>query len=140
VVEELKNGLSVSEVQHKYGIRNSSTITRWAKSLGAGSLLNEVIHVKMRNETDELKRLKKEVQRLKIALADKTLAHDALESLLEVAGIDVAALKKTPCVRDPALFRTTRAPREPAMSSLRVKPQRLLQAPGHERENQRDER
>jgi hypothetical protein len=48
----------------------------------------------MRNETDELKRLKQEVQRLKIALADKTLAHDALESLLEVAGIDVAALKK----------------------------------------------
>jgi transposase-like protein len=94
VIEELKKGLSVSEVQRKYGVRESSTITRWAKALGAGSLLNEVIYVKMRNETDELKRLKQEVQRLKIALADKTLAHDALESLLEVAGIDVAALKK----------------------------------------------
>jgi hypothetical protein len=57
-------------------------------------MLNEVIYVKMRHETDELKVLRKEVQRLKIALADKTLAYDALEILLEVAGIDQEALKK----------------------------------------------
>jgi hypothetical protein len=57
-------------------------------------MLNEVIYVKMRHETDELQALRKEVQRLKLALADKTLAYDALEVLLEVAGIDQAALKK----------------------------------------------
>jgi hypothetical protein len=50
----------------------------------------------MRHETDELKALRKEAQRLKLALADKTLVYDALEVLLEVAGIDHAALKKTP--------------------------------------------
>jgi hypothetical protein len=57
-------------------------------------MLNEVIYVKMRHETDEIKALRKEVQRLKIALADKTLAYDALGTLLEVAGIDQEALKK----------------------------------------------
>jgi hypothetical protein len=31
---------------------------------------------------------------LKVALADKVLAYDALESLLAVAGIDAEALKK----------------------------------------------
>jgi hypothetical protein len=57
-------------------------------------MLNEVIYVKMRHEADELKALRKEVQRLKVALADKSLAYDALESVLEVAGIDPAVLKK----------------------------------------------
>ncbi|MDR2362444.1 MAG: hypothetical protein LBD91_06915 [Prevotellaceae bacterium] len=50
--------------------------------------------MKMRKETDELTILRKEVQRLKIALVDKTLAYDALEVLLEVAGMDREALKK----------------------------------------------
>jgi uncharacterized small protein (DUF1192 family) len=57
-------------------------------------MLNEVVYVKMKDELDEVKTLRKEVQRLKVALADKTLAHDALESLLAVAGIDQEALKK----------------------------------------------
>jgi hypothetical protein len=38
----------------------------------------------MKHEQDEIKSLRKEVQRLKVALTDKTLAHDALEKLLEV--------------------------------------------------------
>jgi hypothetical protein len=51
----------------------------------------------------------KEVQRLKLALADATLERDALESLLEVAneyyGVDMFMLKKTSNLGNPALFR-----------------------------------
>jgi transposase InsO family protein len=57
-------------------------------------MLNEVIYGKMKKETDVLKSLERENQRLKIALAEKTLSHDALAILLEEAGIDQNALKK----------------------------------------------
>ena len=94
VVEEIRQGLSVSEVSRKYGITGSETVKKWVYRYGDPGMLNEIIYVKMRHETDELKALRKEVQRLKIALADKSLAYDALECLLEVAGIDQSSLKK----------------------------------------------
>ena len=94
VVEEIKQGLSVSEVSRKYGITGSDTVKKWVYRYGDPGMLNEIIYVKMRSETDQLKALQQENRRLKIALADKTLEHDALETLLEVAGIDQAALKK----------------------------------------------
>jgi hypothetical protein len=56
-------------------------------------MLNEVIYVKMKKETDELKALVQENRRLKIALTDMTLTYDVLETLLEVAGINREALK-----------------------------------------------
>jgi ABC-type phosphate transport system auxiliary subunit len=63
----------------------------------------------MKHEQDEVKTLQKEVQRLKLALADATLERDALESLLEVAneyyGVDMSMLKKTSNLGKPALFR-----------------------------------
>lgn len=94
VVEEVKLGLSLSEISRRYGIKGGCTVKNWVQRYGDPGMLNEVIHVKMRHETDELKALRAEVKRLKIALADKTLAYDALETLLEVAGIDRATLKK----------------------------------------------
>jgi transposase-like protein len=102
-VSEVSQGESLAAVSRKYGIKGMTTVKRWVLRYGDPSKLNEVIYVKMRKETDELKALQKEVQRLKVALADKTLAYDALESLLEVAGIDRAALKKNtgrPPLRD----------------------------------------
>lgn len=94
VVSEVSQGESLAAISRKYGIKGMTTIKRWVLRYGDPSKLNEVIYVKMRKETDQLRVLQKEVQRLKIALADKTLAYDALESLLEVAGIDRKALKK----------------------------------------------
>jgi transposase-like protein len=102
-VEELKAGLSLSAISRKYGIKGSNTVRQWVERYGEPQMLNSVIYVKMRKETDQLKSLQKEVRRLKIALAEKTLAYDALESLLEVAGIDQAALKKTSGCGDRAL-------------------------------------
>jgi transposase-like protein len=95
VVEELQQGeLSLSAISRKYGIKGEGTVKRWVLRYGDPQKLNEVIYVKMRHETEQLKALEQEIRRLKIALADKTLAYDALETLLEVAGIDQAALKK----------------------------------------------
>jgi transposase-like protein len=94
VVEEIKTGLSVNEVSRKYGITGCNTVRNWVRRYGHPGMLNEVIYVKMRKETAVLKSLERENQRLKIALAEKTLADDALEILLEEAGIDQAALKK----------------------------------------------
>jgi predicted nucleic acid-binding protein len=70
-------------------------VKKWVYRYGDPGMLNEIIYVKMRSETEQLKALRQENRHLKIALADKTLEHDALETLLEVAGIDQAALKKT---------------------------------------------
>jgi uncharacterized small protein (DUF1192 family) len=42
----------------------------------------------MRQDTERLNVLEQEIRRLKIALADKTPAYDALETLPDVAGID----------------------------------------------------
>jgi hypothetical protein len=56
----------------------------WVKKYGRPELLNTVIRVKMRGEDDKIKQLEFENKRLKIALADATLAKDVLESLIEV--------------------------------------------------------
>jgi transposase-like protein len=95
VVEELHQaGLSLSAISRRYGIKGEGTVKRWVQRYGNPEMLNEVIYVKMRKETEVLKALEEENRRLKLALADKTLAYDALETLLEVAGIDQEALKK----------------------------------------------
>jgi transposase-like protein len=85
VIEEIKEGASLHAVSLKYGIRGPNTVRNWIKQLGQEYLLTEIIYVKMKHEQDEVKTLQKEVQRLKLALADATLERDALESLLEVA-------------------------------------------------------
>jgi ABC-type phosphate transport system auxiliary subunit len=63
----------------------------------------------MKHEQDELKALQKEVQRLKLALADAVPERDAPESLLEVSGeyygVDMSTLKKTLSSGNPAVLR-----------------------------------
>jgi transposase InsO family protein len=61
-----------------------SVVSKWIKQFGRDDLLNTVIRVKMRSEDDRLKQLEAENRRLKIALAEATLAKDVLESLIEV--------------------------------------------------------
>ena len=85
VVQEISNGSSISELRNRYGIKGAYTVQRWIKKFGRTELLSEIIYVKTRTEMDRIKDLESENKRLKIALADATLAKDALESLLEVA-------------------------------------------------------
>jgi hypothetical protein len=53
---------------------------------GYQGILNEVIYVKMRKETDQLKALEQKNRHLKLPLTNKTLAYGALGRLLEVSG------------------------------------------------------
>lgn len=85
VVEEVSRGSSISELRRRYGIKGGSTIQNWIRHYGREELLQEIIYVKMRKESDRIKELESENRRLKLALADSTLAKDALESLVAVA-------------------------------------------------------
>jgi transposase-like protein len=83
VVKEVSSGSSISEVCRRYDIKNMSVVSKWLRRYGRNELLNKVIRVKMRSEDDKIKQLETENKRLKIALADATLAKDLLETLIE---------------------------------------------------------
>src|SRR5687768_17489087 len=85
VVKEIEEeGLTFSEAQRRYGIKGGQTLQKWAVSFGKNHLLNKVVRVEMKGEKDRVKELEAEIKKLKIALADATLAKDALETLIEV--------------------------------------------------------
>jgi len=83
VVQEISAGSTISEVCRRYDIKSLSTVQKWLKKYGRPELLNTIIRVKMRTEDDKIKQLESENKRLKIALADATLAKDVLEVLIE---------------------------------------------------------
>ncbi len=86
VVKEIEEqGLSLSECSRKYGIKGGSTVRSWIKKYGKNHLLNKVIRIETMNERDELKRLKEENKRLKIAYAELSLNHKCSETVIEVA-------------------------------------------------------
>ena len=85
VVQEVPHGSSISEVCRRYAIKGRSTVQSWIKKFGRKELLNTVIRVKMRREDDKIKQLEAENKRLKLALADATLANDLLKTLIDVA-------------------------------------------------------
>lgn len=85
VVKEIEEeGLTQMEAGRRYGIKGGSTIAGWIKQFGKNHLLNKVVRVETREEKDRVKELEAEVQRLKVALADTTLANHALETLVDV--------------------------------------------------------
>jgi transposase-like protein len=71
VVEDIeKEGLSIRECQLKYGITGGQTIQKLLKKYGKQHLLNKIVRVETREETDELKRLREENKSLKVAYAE----------------------------------------------------------------------
>lgn len=85
VVSEIENGkLTLSEAQRLYDIRGGETIQKWIKKLGKTHLLNKVIHIKMREETDKIKELEKQKRELESALAQAHLKIITLESSVKV--------------------------------------------------------
>src|SRR5215210_7174422 len=85
VVKEIEQeGLGHQEAMRRYGITGGSTIKNWLIKFGKNDLLNKVVRVEMKGEKDRVKQLEAEVQKLKIALADATLARGALESLIDI--------------------------------------------------------
>jgi transposase-like protein len=85
VVEEIENGANFGVVRRRYGIKGGSTIQNWVKELGKNHLLNKIVRIEMKGEKDRVKELEEEVRRLKLALADATMAKDLLGTLVEVA-------------------------------------------------------
>ena len=85
VVQEIeREGLKVSEAARRYGIAGCSTVTNWLSKFGRNQYLNQIVRVEMKGEKDRLKELEEENKRLKIALADKTMQKDVLETLIEI--------------------------------------------------------
>ena len=85
VVREVESGLGIDEVRRRYGIGGCSTVQQWIQKFGKNHLLNKVVRVETMEERDQLKALKKEVQQLKMALADSLLAQRCLEQVIEEA-------------------------------------------------------
>lgn len=87
VVNEIEQeGLSISAAMRRYGIGGGDTIHKWIASFGKQHLLNTVIRVEMKGEKDRTQELEKEVQKLKLALADAYLARDCAEEVIKQAG------------------------------------------------------
>ena len=85
VVNEIEEeGLSYQEVKRRYGINGGETIKKWLIKFGKNHLLNKVVRIEMKGEKDQVRQLEAEIKKLKIALADATVAKVALESLIEV--------------------------------------------------------
>lgn len=77
-------GTSALGVSRKYQIRGTTTVMRWVRLYGSGKY-GKVIRVEKAGEVDEASRLRKELRRVKEALAD---AH--VELALERAYLEVA--------------------------------------------------
>jgi transposase-like protein len=82
VVQEVASGASINEVRRRYGIRGGSTIQTWIKAFGREELLSTVVRVQMRDEIDEISRLKTENSRLKIAIADLVISQQRTDHLI----------------------------------------------------------
>jgi transposase-like protein len=85
VVREIEEeGLTYMQARRRYGIKGGTTIQKWLLKFGKNHLLNKIVRVEMKGEKDREKELEAEIKKLKIALADATLAKDALETLIEI--------------------------------------------------------
>ena len=85
LVREVETGhLSAAAVGRKHHIRGSDTVVKWVRRYGNGTY-GKVIRVEKSDEIDEAVRLRRELRRVKEALAD---AH--VELALEKAFLTVA--------------------------------------------------
>ena len=85
VVSEVESGLyTVTEAERVYGVSDKS-IYNWLRQLGKDHLINRIVRVEMRGESDRLKELEKEKQKLEAALAQAHLKILVLESTIESA-------------------------------------------------------
>ena len=86
VVSEIeKDGLTIQQARDRFGIAGTNTVQRWLKKYGRSHLLNKVVRVETRDEIDELKRLREENKRLKIAYAELAIDHKLSEKVIEKA-------------------------------------------------------
>lgn len=86
IVEAIeKEGLSIEACRRRWNIKGTMTIQNWLRQFGKNHLLNKVVMVQTLNERDELLRLRKELQSLKIAYADLAMEHKIDQKVMELA-------------------------------------------------------
>lgn len=85
ITEIEKNGLTIQEARLKYGIKGGATIQKWLVKFGKNHLLNKVVRVETKDERNELKRLRDENQKLKIAYAELAIDHKLSEMVIQKA-------------------------------------------------------
>jgi transposase len=85
VVQEVEQGASQASVRKKYGIGGGETVNKWLRKFGKHHLINQTIRIETMDEKDRVKALEKEVQQLKMALADAFLAQRSLETVIDEA-------------------------------------------------------
>ena len=84
-VQEVEAGtLCAYEVQRKYKIKGTDTVMRWVRQLGSGRY-GKIIRVEKAHEVNEAGQLRRELRRVKEALADTHMALALEQAFLAVA-------------------------------------------------------
>ena len=85
VVKEYEAGASMKELRDRYGIGGGSTIQAWVEKYGREGMRHKLIIIQSPREQNQLKVLKKRVERLEKIVAQLTLDKVMLEASLAEA-------------------------------------------------------
>jgi len=83
VVLEYEAGISIPDLQKKYGIGGSETIRRWIKKYARDGFRHELIRIQTSEEINRIKILENQVEELQQALGKVMLEKLKLESIVE---------------------------------------------------------
>jgi len=83
VVAEYETGISISDLQKKYGITGGMTIPSWIKKYAKQGFRHELVRIQTAEEANRVKELEQQVQELEQALGKVVLEKLKLESILE---------------------------------------------------------
>lgn len=86
VVTEYETGISVSDLQKKYGITGGVTIPAWIKKYAREGFRHELVRIQTIEEINRVKELEQQVEELEQALGKVVLEKLKLESILEELG------------------------------------------------------
>jgi len=85
IVKEYEAGASIYELQRKYGIGGSETISRWVKKYSREGIKHKLMVIQKPEEQAQVKALKERVAELEKLAAQLALDLHMTESCLEVA-------------------------------------------------------
>lgn len=83
VVMEYEAGISIPDLQKKYGIGGTETIRRWIKQYAKDGFRHELIRIQTCEEINRIKSLENQVEELQQALGKVMLEKLKLESIVE---------------------------------------------------------
>ncbi len=97
VVREYEAGASMNELQKKYGIRGTTTISKWIKRYSTEGVRHQLMVIQSPEEQNRIKELEEQIRRQEELIAQLALDKLMLESTLEVIqrqyGIEVKKIE-----------------------------------------------